>query len=84
MSLSQNDAPLYEALLEYKENRIVSFDVPGHKQGKGNSELTNFLGMHFSMLRTTDGERSIIGLVVSPLYLASRMPRSLAMVCRLQ
>ena len=44
MSLSQNDAPLYEALLEYKENRIVSFDVPGHKQGKGNSELTNFLG----------------------------------------
>ena len=40
--------------------------------------------MHFSMLRTTDGERSIIGLVVSPLYLASRMPRSLAMVCRLQ
>ena len=44
MSLSQNDAPLYEALLEYKENRIVSFDVPGHKQGKGNSELTSFLG----------------------------------------
>lgn len=34
MSLSQNDAPLYEALLEYKENRIVSFDVPGHKQEK--------------------------------------------------
>lgn len=44
MNLTQNDAPLYEALLSYKENRIVSFDVPGHKQGKGNSQLTEFLG----------------------------------------
>ncbi len=45
MSLSQNDAPLYEALFRIqRKNRIVSFDVPGHKQGKGNSELTNFLG----------------------------------------
>ncbi len=44
MKLSQNRAPLYEALCEYRENRIVSFDVPGHKQGKGNPELTEFLG----------------------------------------
>ncbi len=44
MKLLQNRAPIYEALCEYKENRIVSFDVPGHKQGKGNPELTEFLG----------------------------------------
>lgn len=44
MKLSQEKAPLYEALCEYRENRIVSFDVPGHKQGKGNSPLTDFLG----------------------------------------
>ncbi len=44
MNLSQENAPIYEALLQYRENRIVSFDVPGHKQGKGNPELTEFLG----------------------------------------
>lgn len=44
MRLSQENAPIYEALREYRENRIVSFDVPGHKQGKGNPELTEFLG----------------------------------------
>lgn len=42
--LSQNKAPIYEALEEYKDRRVVSFDVPGHKQGKGNKELTEFLG----------------------------------------
>lgn len=41
---SQTKAPIYEALLKYKSMRIVPFDVPGHKQGKGNPELTQFLG----------------------------------------
>ena len=40
----QSRAPIYEALKEYKQNRIVSFDVPGHKQGKGNKRLVEFLG----------------------------------------
>ena len=44
MKLDQNKAPIYEALCQYRENRIVSFDVPGHKQGKGNPVLTEFLG----------------------------------------
>lgn len=44
MKLDQNKAPVYEALCQYRENRIVSFDVPGHKQGKGNPVLTEFLG----------------------------------------
>lgn len=42
--LSQSRAPVYEALQEYKSLRIVPFDVPGHKQGRGNPELTEFLG----------------------------------------
>ncbi|HHW48370.1 MAG TPA: aminotransferase class I/II-fold pyridoxal phosphate-dependent enzyme [Clostridiaceae bacterium] len=42
--LSQSRAPIYEALLEYKSRRIVPFDVPGHKQGRGNPELREFLG----------------------------------------
>jgi len=43
-SLEQNKAPIYEALLRYKSMRVVPFDVPGHKQGRGNPELTEFLG----------------------------------------
>ncbi len=42
--LDQNRAPIYEALERYKSMRVVPFDVPGHKRGKGNIELTRFLG----------------------------------------
>ena len=42
--LDQNRAPIYEALQRLKKMRIVPFDVPGHKRGRGNSELTEFLG----------------------------------------
>ncbi len=41
---SQERMPIYEALQKYREMRIVPFDVPGHKQGRGNKELTEFLG----------------------------------------
>lgn len=44
MSVSQKRAPILEALNEYKSRRVVPFDVPGHKRGKGNLELTEFLG----------------------------------------
>lgn len=42
----QEKMPIYEALERYKKMRIVPFDVPGHKQGQGNKELTNFLGQN--------------------------------------
>lgn len=42
--LTQHNAPLFEALEQHKLNRVVPFDVPGHKGGRGNSELTDFLG----------------------------------------
>lgn len=42
--LNQEKMPIYEALQRYKAMRIVPFDVPGHKQGRGNAELTAFLG----------------------------------------
>ena len=35
---------MLEALAEYRKSRVVPFDVPGHKQGRGTSELTEFLG----------------------------------------
>ncbi len=40
----QERAPIYEALGRFKRMRVVPFDVPGHKRGKGNPELTAFLG----------------------------------------
>ena len=42
--LNQNSAPIFEALKKYRNNRIVKFDVPGHKGGRENKELTDFLG----------------------------------------
>lgn len=42
--VGQAKAPIYEALKKYRSMRVVPFDVPGHKQGKGNPELTDFLG----------------------------------------
>lgn len=40
----QQKAPVYEALETLKQMRVVPFDVPGHKRGRGNPELTEFLG----------------------------------------
>ena len=42
--LSQESAPIYEALQRFRRMRIVPFDVPGHKHGRGNPELVELLG----------------------------------------
>ena len=42
--LSQTRAPIYEALEEFRKKRVVPFDVPGHKRGRGNPELAELLG----------------------------------------
>ncbi len=42
--LTQNRAPIYEALERFRRMRIVPFDVPGHKHGRGNPELAELLG----------------------------------------
>lgn len=44
VKLNQSKMPVYEALNRLKRERIVPFDVPGHKHGKANPELTEFLG----------------------------------------
>ena len=43
-NLDQERAPIYEALERFRRMRVVPFDVPGHKRGRGNPELTAFLG----------------------------------------
>jgi arginine/lysine/ornithine decarboxylase len=44
MKHNQSAAPIFDALARYRDARVVPFDVPGHKHGKGNPELTSFLG----------------------------------------
>ena len=42
--LNQERAPIYEALERFRKMRVVPFDVPVHKHGKGNPELVELLG----------------------------------------
>ncbi|HIU66141.1 MAG TPA: arginine decarboxylase, partial [Candidatus Caccomorpha excrementavium] len=41
---NQKRAPIYEALERFRKRRVVPFDVPGHKRGRGNPELVSLLG----------------------------------------
>ena len=43
-TLDQTRAPIYEALEQFRNMRVVPFDVPGHKRGRGNPELARLLG----------------------------------------
>lgn len=40
----QKSAPICEALEHLRKRRVVPFDVPGHKRGRGNPELVQLLG----------------------------------------
>uniref|UniRef100_UPI004057670A aminotransferase class I/II-fold pyridoxal phosphate-dependent enzyme n=1 Tax=Acetatifactor sp. TaxID=1872090 RepID=UPI004057670A len=44
VQMDQSRAPIYEALQTFRQMRVVPFDVPGHKHGRGNPELAAFLG----------------------------------------
>ena len=42
--IQQYKAPIYDALEAFRRQRVVPFDVPGHKRGRGNPELVELLG----------------------------------------
>ncbi len=44
--LNQNQTPLYSAIINYTAEGTIPFHVPGHKQGRGNKELTDILGQN--------------------------------------
>ena len=44
LELTQSNAPIYEALTKHMKNRVVRLDVPGHKGGRMNKPLRDFLG----------------------------------------
>ena len=58
--LDQSRAPILEALEEMKRNRLVPFDVPGHKHGKGNPDLTHFLGEQWFLSESLSLEMSTV------------------------
>jgi len=43
-SLNQNQTPLFTALKEVHSKKLIPFDVPGHKQGRGLREFTDYVG----------------------------------------
>ncbi len=42
--LNQNRTPLFSALKETHQRKVIPFDVPGHKQGKGLKEFSDYVG----------------------------------------
>ena len=42
--MRQRETPLADALDQQRINRLAHFDVPAHKSGRGNLELTEYLG----------------------------------------
>lgn len=44
VKLSQDSLPIFEALERQAMDRLVHFDVPGHKGGRGNKDLKKYLG----------------------------------------
>jgi len=44
MKLNHQKAPIYEAIKQLIDDKTIPFDVPGHKRGRGNPLLQEFLG----------------------------------------
>lgn len=40
----QESTPLFTALQEVRNRHLIPYDVPGHKQGRGNSDLVEYFG----------------------------------------
>lgn len=44
MSVDQSATPLFDAVKRYVDSGVVQFHVPGHKQGRGNPEFSEYVG----------------------------------------
>lgn len=42
--VNQNKTPLFDAVKKYIDNDVIPFHVPGHKQGRGIRELSEYMG----------------------------------------
>lgn len=41
---NHNKTPLFDAIKDYNERKVVPFDVPGHKHGQGLKEFRDYVG----------------------------------------
>ena len=68
---AQKRAPIYEALEAFRRKRIVPFDVPGHKRGRGNPELVSLLGEVLHFLLPLPVPASVYGLILMLIFLCT-------------
>lgn len=65
---NQNRTPLFDAMKEYRENRIIPFDVPGHKHGRGLTEFGQYFGtrileLDVNSMKCLDNISSPVGVI---------------------
>ena len=79
--VTQQRAPLLEAMQAHRLNRVVRFDVPGHKGGRGNHELAEFLGadcvrMDVNSMKNLDFSGRVRGMRCPVLIICGEKDRS--------
>lgn len=75
--INENRAPLFEAMKEYHRKKVIPFDVPGHKHGKGIMEMTEYFGetmleLDVNAMKDLDNICNPIGVIREAEDLASR------------
>ncbi|WP_208589131.1 aminotransferase class I/II-fold pyridoxal phosphate-dependent enzyme [Gracilibacillus suaedae] len=76
MDNKQNQTPLYQAIRDFKDNRNVSFHVPGHKNGeifvsKAKEHFQSFLQMDLTELDGVDDLHAPEGIIKKAQELAA-------------
>ena len=56
--LDQRRAPIHEALENFRQMRVVPFDVPGHKRGRGNPEPVSYTHLDVYKRQTLPGSKA--------------------------
>ncbi|MGB9679051.1 MAG: aminotransferase class I/II-fold pyridoxal phosphate-dependent enzyme [Thermoanaerobacteraceae bacterium] len=74
--LNQENAPLFEALLKYRDERVYAFHVPGHKHGSGIPEFTDYVGkaimdIDVNSMEDLDNLANPVGVIKDSLELAA-------------
>ncbi len=60
--------PLFTALKQHHQSKIIPFDVPGHKQGRGLTELSDYVGntileLDVNSMKSLDNLSNPIGVI---------------------
>lgn len=77
-NFNQLQTPLYTALKNYIDEGTIPFHVPGHKQGRGNSEMAKILGiaclqMDMTCMEDMDNICNPVGVIKEAENLAAQL-----------